>query len=295
LLRARRRAAARFDRRFRPKGPTAWPPKFGRPPADDAFITGNGIAAHCRFVLNYEPLRVNEGIRNNWWFCKSDYLEFFFAEHAPDEPFVLFSHNSDRPIGRDLRRYLRRKNLIAWFAQNPTLAHRKLHALPIGIANPHWPHGDQTVLKRVQAKSPSKRELFDVSFSVETNRTEREKCLEATGLEVAAGKPYPEYLERLASAYFCVSPEGNGIDCQRTWEALYVKTVPIVTRSAVLDHFAYLPMIILDDWSQFRSIDFSPDLYERTIDGWDPRELRLDRYLVRIREILHSQTDRARG
>jgi hypothetical protein len=49
-----------------------------------------------------------------------------------------------------------------------------------------------------------------------------------------------------------------------------------------------LPIIVLDDWAQFRSIDFSPELYGRTWNGWDPDELLLGRYLERIERTLRS-------
>lgn len=265
-----------------PLGSAARNASLAAAPEDDSFITGNGIASHCRYVLNYDRLQVNEQVENNWWFCKADFLEYFFLELAPKDEFVLFSHNSDRAIGRRFRRALGRKALVAWFAQNPAFAHPKLRALPIGIANPRWPHGDQAALERVQRARVPKSRLFDVSFSVETNPGVRRYCLEQTGLEVAPRRPFEPYLRDLASSCFCISPDGNGIDCVRTWEALYLGTVPVVTRSLVTDHHPELPMIVLDDWSQFRSLEFGGELYEATMGDWDPASLRLDRYLERV-------------
>jgi len=45
-------------------------------------------------------------------------------------------------------------------------------------------------------------------------------------------------------------------------------------------------MIVLDDWSEFRSVQFSPELYERTWSDWDPDELLLERYLRRVERFL---------
>jgi hypothetical protein len=47
-------------------------------------------------------------------------------------------------------------------------------------------------------------------------------------------------------------------------------------------------MIVLDDWSQFGSIDFTPELYEKTIGSWDPASIRLDRYFERIEKTLKA-------
>lgn len=257
-------------------------------PPDEAIITGNGIAARCRHVLNYDVLTTNERGRAGWWFCKSDYLEYFFGEHQPREPYVLFTHNSDRPIDERFRGRLDDERLVAWFAQNPGFDHRKLHALPIGLSNPYWVHGDQTALKEVQAEALAKEFLYDVSFNPATNPRERNRCLRFTRLELAPRLSFPDYLRRLARSYFCVSPEGNGVDCVRTWEALYVRTVPVVTRSLITDHHPDLPMVVLEDWSQFQSIDFSPDLYLRVWRDWDPEGIRLDRYFERIERTIAS-------
>lgn len=269
-----------------PSGPPEKVREFSQIPSDEAFITGNGIAARCRYVLNYDVFSVNERGREAWWFCKSDYLDYFFAHHAPTEPYILFSHNSDRPIDRRYRRRIDDPRLIAWFAQNPIYDHPKLRAVPIGLSNPVWAHGDQEAVKRVQGEALPKSTLFDVSFNPDTNPEERHRCLAETGLELTARLPYEDYLRRLASAYFCVSPNGNGIDCVRTWEALYVRTIPIVTRSLVTDQHRDFPIVVLDDWSEFRTIEFTPGLYEQMWNGWNAGYIRLDRYFERIEETI---------
>ncbi len=301
------RGAARRSRRWsatvsawaRPRRPPEEPPEriaeLRRAPDSGAFITGNGIAARCRHVVNYDAPYENEDVDNDWWFCKADYLEYFFRRVAPRRPFVLFSHNSDRAIGRRFVPQLRRRRLVAWFAQNAAVVHPKLHALPIGIANPRWPHGDEEALRRVQAEPPPRTRLFDASFSLATNPGEREYCLEQTGLQPGPRRPFDEYLRDLAASYFCISPSGNGIDVHRTWEALYLRTIPVVTRSVLTEQHRDLPMIVLDDWSEFRSVEFSPELYERTLSGWSPDEIRLDRYLDRVGRLIAADARAGRG
>src|SRR5262249_4859855 len=120
LLRLSRRSAAAARRRFRPMRPSLLTPEavaaLSETAEDHPFITGNRLAARCRYVINYDDLIVNEDIDNDWWFCRADFIEYFFAEHEPAEPFVLFSHNSDRPVDPAVRRFLRRPRLRAWFA-----------------------------------------------------------------------------------------------------------------------------------------------------------------------------------
>ncbi len=132
---------------------------------------------------------------------------------------------------------------------------------------------------------------FEASFDIRTNIKERRYCIEQTCIEPSAKRPLPEYFEQLASAYFCISPHGNGVDCYRTWQALYLRTIPVVTRSVLTEQHPDLPMIVLDDWSEFRSIDFSPELYARTWSDWDPGEVGLNHYVERVRATLGRLQD----
>jgi hypothetical protein len=272
-------------RRVRPLRPPVEAPHVVRRmlvrPEDDRFINGNGFAARCRHVLNYDVVRVDDDVDNDWWFCNPEFLEYFFRHLAPDEEYVLVTHNSnvDRAIDRAFAKRLEDPRLVAWLAINVELRHPRLHAIPLGVGNPL--KCDHRALRRVQEEQRPKTELFEVSFDVRTNERERRYCIEQTGLT-----PMPKldrgYFERLASSYFCLSPAGNGVDCYRTWQALYLRTIPVVTRTVLTEQHPDLPMVVLDDWADFRSIAFTPELYERTWSDWDPAELALDRYLERV-------------
>src|SRR4051794_34561072 len=223
--------------------------RLNRAPRDASFLTGNGFASLCGTIRNYGPARRNERGRPDWHFCKTDFLGEFFAESRPHGDFVLVSHNSDHPITEEWLPHLADPALRVWFAANVELEHPKLRPIPLGVANPSWPHGDEDVLRRLRDSPPPRTRLFDVSFSPETNPGERSSCVEHTGLEPEPRLPFPEYAARLASAYFCISPRGHGLDTHRTWEALYLGTVPVVTRSAVTDAHPDLPAIVLREWS----------------------------------------------
>lgn len=60
-----------------------------------------------------------------------------------------------------------------------------------------------------------------------------------------------DFIHELASHAFVICPEGNGIDCHRVWEAMYVGTTPVVKRRWVWEHFATVfPIWIVDDWKE---------------------------------------------
>lgn len=285
-LRLRRRGIAAVRRRVYPIRPPLHSPAhvaaLSVTAEDHPFITGNALAARCRYVINFDDLVVNEDVDNDWWFCRSELIEYFFAKHEPVGSYVLFSHNSDRPIDASLRRFFRRPGLRAWFTANAVARHEKLYAFPRGIADPRWRHGDGALLAEVQAQEREKTNLFDASYDISTFPPAREYCRQQTGIEPDSRREFDEYLRGLASSYFCIAPRGNGIDTHRVWEALYLKTIPVVIRSVVAEQHADLPIVMLDDWSEFREHRFSPELYERLMRDWSPDILRLDRYMERV-------------
>lgn len=284
---------AALRRRFAPVAPPVETreriPGLVRVHPDESFISGNGIAARCRYVVNFDALKVNEDVDNDWWFCQTEFLEHFFRRVAPKRDFVLFSHNSDREIGKREHRFVRNRHLRAWFSTNIVLRDPKLFALPLGIANPRWRHGDSKELARVQAAAPPKTKLFHASYDVGTNLEARLYCAQQTRLTPGPPQPFADYLQDLASSYFCIAPRGNGLDTHRAWEALYLRTIPVVIRSVVSEQHEGFPFVVLDDWSQFRELEFSPELYDRVWGDWDPAELRLDRYVERIERLLASR------
>ena len=48
---------------------------------------------------------------------------------------------------------------------------------------------------------------------------------------------------------FVPSPAGNGIDCHRTWEALYLGAVPVVLRTEYFGESNW-PVLVVDSWSE---------------------------------------------
>ena len=233
---------------------------------ENAFITGNGFAAHCRYVLNYDVFRVNDEVENNWWFCNPEFLEYFFRHLAPHDAYVLFTHNSndDRPIGAGFEKRLRQPVLVAWFATNVALHHPKLFSLPLGIANPI--KVDPAVLQRVQEQAPPKTQLFEASFDVGTNVRERKALLRVERPERASSRRRSARSSSSSSSWprptSASRRTGTGSTATGRGRRSISGRVPIVTRSALTEQRPELPLIVLDDWSDFRSIEFSPELYD---------------------------------
>lgn len=241
-------------------------------------ITGNKFKKQCHYSLDeYGFVRHSEPSNDEILriFVKIDYVHNFFSQKQ-SRPYILVTHNGDIPVDDSYLRYMDDPNLIKWFGQNIMTTHHKLTSIPIGIANEIWPHGDENIFNEVLNKKLEKERLIYVNFDVNTNRNERNYCLSELnkkGLFMADKLPFKEYLEELSKSYFVVSPNGNGVDCHKTWEALYLKTIPIVTKSINIDFYKDLPLIVLNDWSEFNPSEYNIELYNNIFNNFDQNKL----------------------
>ena len=193
-------------------------------------------------------------------FCYSHMVRTFMnCVHFLENDFTLVSHNEDTNIDETYLPLLEFPKLRFWHAQNVMVHHPKLGGLPIGIANAMWPHGNQEILRSViDQRIPKVNSIF-FNFSLWTNRAEREKCYEALKhLPWQPTQEFRSYLETLARHRYAICPPGNGVDCHRMWECLYLGVIPIVLRSVFTERIqARFPCILLDTWSELHEADLS--------------------------------------
>ena len=193
-------------------------------------------------------------------------------------PFTLILHNADDEFSEKQLKYLDIENCKKIYTRNLNVLHPKVKPLPIGIANSFWKWGDLKILNEVIDEG-----FTDINpYFIYANFTEgdgvryerRKDCYTTVlknGIVMQDTTDYKSYLQHLKKHKFCISPEGNGIDCYRTWESLYMKTIPICKRSIVVEEFAKtFPIYIVDDWSEF-DINKVWDSYRSF--SWDNWEL----------------------
>ncbi len=242
-------------------------------------ITGNKFKSLCKYCFDEHGFKVNDSANNNLWFVKTDMLPQFFQNFMPAEDYILVSHNADHGVTNDFHPYLDMPNLIHWYGQNIETRHPKLTSIPIGLCN----FANHKLMKKAQEANYPKKTLVYANYSTSTNSEERNRCLEKTGVPLARRKNFKKFLKEMAMSYFVISPNGNGVDCHRTWEALYLKAIPIVTRSINSEFYAGLPIIILDSWEDFKNLELSEELYYELWGDFDPDSLTVDSYITDIK------------
>ena len=178
--------------------------------------------------------------------------------HLFKNNFALVTHNSDGEIRYEpeILNILNCPKLDKWYSQNICIENPKLHFLPIGIANSQWVHGNINIFNNEAIKNNSSNKTKNIyfNFNIDTNKVKRSKCFDILKNKLVwLNNVSPsENMVRLSQYKFCICPEGNGVDSHRLWEALYLKTVPIVINSEFTNILQKnnIPLVILNSWDE---------------------------------------------
>jgi len=177
-------------------------------------------------------------------------------------PFTLITHNSDKNITEipEIISILESPLLIKWYAQNICFRHPKLELAPIGLANSMWPHGNLSIFDNTDFISTLNKKSNHIffNFNIHTNPKIRQPCYNILSrrLQFLPNINPQENLIRLSTYQFCISPEGNGSDCHRLWEAYYLKVVPIVLNTPFTETLVRnkLPVVVLEKWEDILQV-----------------------------------------
>jgi hypothetical protein len=223
------------------------------------YISGDSFRLLASFFVDelqipIDPLDIKDG---DIIFVKSQLINYFFNTLHPkiDAQYILITHNDDNHSPDAFTHMLNDEKLIAWFAQNPDIHfHPKFFPIPIGLSNQYWPNGNTKILDELIPQiSGQKKHLLYLNHSNQTNPGERQRVFQAFKDKpfcyVSGNKTWPQYLTELSHSKFVLSPHGNGLDCCRTWEALYMGCIPIVKTSTLDSLYEGLPVLIVNDWN----------------------------------------------
>lgn len=204
-----------------------------------------------------------------------------FIEHSLPiiyRPFVLVTGDSILAITHELcgdprvQPLLQSKLLFSWYAQNCAVDHPKIFKLPLGMdyhtmwQKPNtWGLGKQSpvaqeyaLLKVLSGARDFQQRIFGgyCNWHFEKDRGDRVECLNEINRKLCFFEKYP--LPRLTSwtrqaeFMFVISPEGKGLDCHRTWEAIILGCIPVMKKSKISSLFENLPIIELNDWTEYQ-------------------------------------------
>jgi hypothetical protein len=221
---------------------------------------------------------------------------------------LLVTGHSDFPLDEQRFR-LAKPHLKCWFSTNVTHADPRLVGIPLGVTN----YTDETPLHPIIGNldpllacydQPKKlTNLVYMNFSIETFPHERRPLYDLFKDHAFVTKePVDQsvaghrcFLKQIYDHPFVLCPRGNGIDTHRIWEALYLKSIPIVRRCHAMSFFEDLPILFVDRWEEALEPQFLKRAYDEFHNRhWNMEKMNVsfwERQFRRAQEELMTQND----
>jgi hypothetical protein len=208
---------------------------------------------------SYEILKsVFDKFENPKFFIETHRIGYLLNEirRFPNQKCRIIAHNSDATFGQELLQYIPNNVEKLWCQNYNYIETDVVKSLPIGLERVRWfpEQRKQEVLYQAIVDN-TKSDLAYMNFNPGTN-TQRQTIFNQlnnksfiTQKMVGNGGDYNTYIEDLKSHKYVISPPGNGIDCHRNWEAIYLGCIPIVLDSYFNRNiYEKLPVLIVKDY-----------------------------------------------
>lgn len=235
-------------------------------PSSAPFISGDSFRALSTHVYENDVVSRTGEVSNPIIFCKPSSaeglkflstIEAFLASGGIVAPTIVF-HNGDSQVSPSVLEAL--SNLGFRIFSVNAIGDSVAKPIPIGLENLRL--GKNGKLKYFSTRLGErnleiKRDNLVLSnFHVETNFGLRSGIAnlmsrsrhghQSTFLKTG------EYFLTVFRSKFVISPPGNGSDCHRTWESIYLGAVPVVLRQHFPESFSrVLPVLAVDKYEDF--------------------------------------------
>jgi hypothetical protein len=239
--------------------------RLNRRPTSFPYLSGDTFRAMADHIweVGKEDLKPSEIIPGDVIFCQSHMLEALCERvltHA-SIPITLLLGNSDKNHTQSLGQLLADAGAVKTYAQNLVEHFPGVEPLPIGLENAwHSTNGRPRDFRAKRNRSQNRISRVMWAFNVETDPIGRKKAANelvnvptADRLGLLTPKQHRSALTRYS---FVASPPGNGLDCHRTWEAMYLGCVPIVLRSHMTQYYEQLglPIWVIDSFEELHEL-----------------------------------------
>lgn len=170
---------------------------------------------------------------------------------------IIIAHNSDATFEVELLNNLPNNVDKIWCQNYNYIETDRIKSLPIGLERVRWfpEQKKQEVLYNSINNNIDKSDLVYMNFNPGTNPIRKNIFNQLSNKSfitqkmVGNGGDYNSYINDLKSHKYVISPPGNGIDCHRNWEAIYLGCIPIVLDSYFNRNiYENLPVLIVKDY-----------------------------------------------
>jgi hypothetical protein len=173
----------------------------------------------------------------------------------PNTNFIIFTNLEDTPITEDIHDLIP-ENVKGIFGVNAIGFGGKVHPFPYGVQRIIHPSDNRIgILHEMMERDVNPSKLLYINHAEHTNISERgnirEKFEKLKYATVDNRVSYDIYCQQILNHKFMICPQGNGVDCHRNWEVLYLKRVPIMKRTLYLEKlFDGYPILWVNDYAE---------------------------------------------
>lgn len=242
------------------------------------FISGDTFKNMCDYIISSRDLNREKfeylckaNFKNNRFFLTAypkstiafDFIDFLRKNDDLNiKKFNIIIHNGDViPDSAQLEYLSSRVSRV--YAVNWLGSSKIAKSLPIGLENyellRNGVPSDFNSFFTHNLKPTQKDIDLLICFSLSTNLTERLIALETSrkvpgAYEVKSAITPSRYRQLVKQSKYVLSPPGNGPDCHRTWESLYLGATPIVLKKSWPFNNLNLPIATVNNWNEVNSI-----------------------------------------
>jgi len=272
--------------------------------ADFSYSPHNKLPDDYDDLINtFDPIKL-KGC--NLIYTHTMYVKMLFdiIQHL-GKKFIIITHSCDisiedygtrRPDGKGALSLVEKfeipDNVIKWYSKNVNTTNPKVESIPIGLENDWW---CKKILKKEKmlAKLDEKRKVKNLVYMNHTVKTNPEKRAELYEIfkdtpwvtidKGSNGHRYEKYIDNVYNHKFVFCPEGNGMDTHRTWECLYMGTIPIEKRNINNQFYTDLPICFVDDWKQVTKTFLDQEYIRIKKIPWNRKKLEFKYWKDKIR------------
>jgi len=235
-------------------------------------------------TLNCSLLKDGDIIYTHTMFVK----QLFEVIKDVDRELIIISHNCDTGVDSS---FIVPENVFRWYSQNVGVVNPKIESLPIGLENNRW-FPDRQKKEKIIAKvneSRNYRNLVYMNHNIGTNPAVRDRLYElyeselwVTSEKGLNGSNFDGYIDNIYNHKFMICPQGNGLDTHRTWECLYLGTIPIEKYNLNNRFYTDLPICFVDNWEDLTSEFLESEFIRIKSGNWNMNKITFEYWKNKI-------------
>ena len=228
-------------------------------------------------LITRKKININEFNYNIPLICLTGYNQIigkFYNEILPNfssKVVIVIIETDDFILTEEMASHPLIKHIYCW---NKPLNHPNVSAIPIGL---NYDRQHNVLVQWLEQNKETKlhNKLLCVNYSPNTNSIRGSLIQKAnTGWndfcdiiefipnqneywkhsyiegKIKITVTNPKCYVMMSQYKFVLSPPGAGMDCHRTWEALYIGCIPIVITSKIDELYEELPIVVVNDWNE---------------------------------------------